>query len=32
MATYSAKKNEIDRSWYVVDAGDKVLGRLAIPA
>ena len=29
MATYSAKKNEIDRSWYVVDAGDKVLGRLA---
>lgn len=29
MATYSAKKGEIDRSWYVVDADDKVLGKLA---
>ena len=29
MATYSAKKGEIDRSWYLVDADDKVLGKLA---
>lgn len=29
MATYSAKKNDVARSWYVVDANDKVLGRLA---
>lgn len=29
MATFSAKKSEIDRSWYVVDADDKVLGKLA---
>ena len=29
MATFSAKKNEIDRSWFLVDAQDKVLGRLA---
>jgi large subunit ribosomal protein L13 len=29
MKTQFAKKNEIDRKWYVVDATDKVLGRLA---
>jgi large subunit ribosomal protein L13 len=29
MATFSAKKNEIERSWFLVDAEDKVLGRLA---
>ena len=29
MATISAKKNEIERSWYIVDAENKVLGRLA---
>ena len=29
MATYSAKKGEVDRSWYLVDADDKVLGKLA---
>lgn len=29
MATFSAKKSDIDRSWYVVDADDKVLGKLA---
>ena len=29
MQTYSAKPGEIDRSWYVVDASDFVLGRLA---
>jgi large subunit ribosomal protein L13 len=29
MTTYDAKKGEVDRSWYVVDAESKVLGRLA---
>jgi large subunit ribosomal protein L13 len=29
MKTYDAKKGEVDRSWYVVDAESKVLGRLA---
>ena len=29
MKTYTAKANEIVRDWYVVDAQDKVLGRLA---
>lgn len=29
MKTFSAKKNEIERKWYVVDAEDKVLGRMA---
>ena len=29
MKTYSAKPNEIERDWFVVDASDKVLGRLA---
>jgi large subunit ribosomal protein L13 len=27
--TYVAKENEIDKKWYVVDATDQVLGRLA---
>lgn len=27
--TYSAKKGDIDRKWYVIDATDAVLGRLA---
>ncbi|MCK9603665.1 MAG: 50S ribosomal protein L13 [Candidatus Omnitrophica bacterium] len=27
--TYSAKKEDIKRQWYIVDAKDKVLGRLA---
>jgi len=27
--TYSPSAQEIDRQWFVVDAGDKVLGRLA---
>jgi large subunit ribosomal protein L13 len=27
--TYVAKKEDINRQWYVVDAKDKVLGRLA---
>ena len=29
MATISAKKSEVERTWYLVDAENKVLGRLA---
>lgn len=29
MKTFSAKAKEITRKWYVVDAADKVLGRLS---
>jgi large subunit ribosomal protein L13 len=29
MKTYSVKAGEIERQWYVVDAEDKILGRLA---
>jgi len=29
MRTFSAKPQEIKRDWFVVDATDKVLGRLA---
>jgi large subunit ribosomal protein L13 len=29
MKTQFAKKNEVEHKWYVVDASDKVLGRLA---
>jgi len=29
MKTFSAKSHEVQRGWYVVDATDKVLGRLA---
>ena len=29
MKTYSVKAGEIERDWYVVDARDEVLGRLA---
>ncbi|KTD79308.1 50S ribosomal protein L13 [Legionella waltersii] len=29
MKTFSAKGNEVKRDWYVVDASEKVLGRLA---
>jgi len=29
MKTYSAKKGEVEREWYVVDAAGKTLGRLA---
>ncbi len=28
--TYSAKKEDIKRQWFLVDAKDKVLGRLAV--
>ena len=29
MPTFSAKPAEVKREWYVVDAGEKVLGRIA---
>jgi large subunit ribosomal protein L13 len=29
MKTYSAKPSDITRDWFIVDASDKVLGRLA---
>ena len=29
MPTFSAKPAEVKREWYLVDAGDRVLGRLA---
>jgi large subunit ribosomal protein L13 len=29
MKTFSAKAGEVNRDWYVVDASDKTLGRLA---
>ena len=29
MKTYSARPRDLTRDWYVVDASDKVLGRLA---
>ena len=29
MKTFSAKAAEINRDWYIIDASDKVLGRLA---
>ncbi|MEW6585568.1 MAG: 50S ribosomal protein L13 [Nitrospirota bacterium] len=30
MRTVFAKKNEAEHKWYVIDAGDAVLGRLAV--
>ena len=29
MKSYMAKANEVERKWYIIDAKDKVLGRLA---
>lgn len=29
MKTFIAKEHEVDKKWYLVDAGEKVLGRLA---
>lgn len=29
MKTFSAKSSQVQRDWYIVDASDKVLGRLA---
>lgn len=30
--TYSAKKSEIERKWYIIDAAEKTLGRVATEA
>ena len=30
MKTFSAKPHEVKRDWYMIDATDKVLGRLAV--
>jgi large subunit ribosomal protein L13 len=30
MKTFSAKSHEVQRDWFVVDASEKVLGRLAV--
>ena len=30
--TYSAKKSEIERKWYIIDAENKPLGRVATEA
>ena len=32
MTTYSPKAGEVQRNWYVIDAEDIVLGRLATTA
>ena len=32
MSTYLAKKSEVERSWYVIDAAGKPLGRVATQA
>ena len=32
MSTYMAKKGEVERKWYVIDAADKPLGRVAAQA
>ncbi len=30
MKTFSAKPQEVQHDWYVIDATDKVLGRVAV--
>ena len=32
MKTFSAKANEVDRKWWIIDAHDQVLGRVAVKA
>ena len=32
MKTFSAKANEVDRNWWLIDAKDQVLGRVAVKA
>src|ERR1700730_14722349 len=32
MKTFSAKANEVSRKWWIIDAKDQVLGRVAIKA
>ena len=29
MKTYSLKKEEVERTWYVLDVTDRILGRVA---
>ena len=32
MKTFSAKVTEVDRKWYVIDAADQILGKVAVEA
>ena len=32
MSTFMAKANEVERKWYVIDAADKPLGKIAVKA
>ncbi|MCG8500082.1 MAG: 50S ribosomal protein L13 [Firmicutes bacterium] len=32
MSTFMAKANEVERKWYIIDAADKPLGRVAVQA
>ena len=32
MKTFSAKTNEVPRQWWIIDAADQVLGRVAVKA
>src|SRR6185295_6797305 len=32
MRTFSAKANEVNRQWWVIDAADQALGRVAVKA
>ncbi len=32
MSTYSAKADQVDRRWWIIDAEDQVLGRVAVKA
>ena len=32
MGTFSAKANEVQRQWWIIDAADQVLGRVAVKA
>ncbi len=32
MKTFSAKANEVQRKWWIIDANDQVLGRVAVKA
>jgi large subunit ribosomal protein L13 len=32
MKTFSAKANEVQRQWWVIDAADQILGRVAVKA
>src|SRR5438067_1985919 len=32
MKTFSAKANQVDRRWWVIDAKDQILGRVAVKA